>query len=248
MNIQKLITIHIVMFTAAVSGCNLDDPVDYGEDCPGVVYIQEGAFRCSRDNCVRNGYFFEQEKCPESQPYCIMIPGEDVYCSSECPKRTHKVENTADEDGEKKAGDKEWHFCEADTVEHCGDLRENCTSAGGWMQGECTADKKCEATTCTDTYRLDKGVCKLYSMCCGKYCAHCRDVRSDKTGNTWFCSGVGANAECIETCMPPMVNCDGLCIDPASDDYFCGADDKCKKYEKCGKGLGCYDGKCLGPD
>ena len=250
MSIQKIIIIHVIMCIAVVLfGCNLDDPVDYGERCPGVSYIMEGDFRCSRDNCVREGDFFVKEKCPKAQPYCIIIPDEEVYCASDCPKSTHTVENTANEDSEDdEERDEEWHLCEADTVEHCGPLRENCTSASGWKGGQCTADKKCVAEKCADTYRLDGGVCKLYSMCCGEYCAHCRDVRSNVTGNTWYCSGVDKTAECIEKCPSPMIICDGLCIDPDTDKKFCGADEKCKNYESCKDGLSCVQGTCKSTD
>ena len=165
------VAILISMFLAW--GCRLENPLQFGEHCPGMSYIQESNGRCARGTCSQGNVYFEAERCPESQRYCIEIPGEEVYCSSECPDRTHEV-NSDD------AGAVE-HICEADTVEHCGSKRENCSGLIGWGDGRCgkqtctSADCDetkmiCIAEKCLETYKLVSGVCKQYSMCCGAYC------------------------------------------------------------------------------
>ncbi len=237
MSIQKIGIITVVMCMSLLVGCNLEDPIGYGEECPGVLYIQDGDNKCYRDDCGMDAAYFENERCPELQPFCIVIPGEDVFCASDCPKRTHILNDdnmTEDERG------KEHHYCEADTTEHCGPLRDNCETAG-WVDGVCSEDYRCVATKCSDTYRLDSGVCVRYSLCCGMYCAQCG---VNQTGVKWFCSGVDEDSECIDSCLPPMVSCDELCVDPKTDNIFCGADDSCKNYKRCVDGQLCVAGAC----
>lgn len=238
MNRLKKGIIPVVIVFAALVGCSLEDPIVYGENCPGLLYILNGKEKCFRDDCGIDGAYFDNEKCPELQPFCIIKPDEDVFCASECPSRTHILndENMTEEDDKS-----EFHYCEADTVEHCGPLRDNCVT-DGWLKGECSDDFRCVAKKCSQSYRLDNNACVRYSQCCGMYCAQCS---VNQTGNKWFCSGLDDDSECIASCESPMVICDDLCIDPKTNNTFCGADDLCKKYKHCAKRQMCVDGSCV---
>ena len=44
--------------------------------------------------------------------------------------------------------------------------------------------------------------------------------------------------------LPGMVSCDGTCIDPLTDNNFCGADDACQNFTACVDGQMCVGGAC----
>lgn len=207
------------MGMVVLSGCILEDLTQFGEACPGLSYIQKDDDKCERDSCSWGNLYFNVEKCPEDQPYCIAIPGDDVYCASLCPNNTHELSDEVLEElkdellEEDREG--EVHRCEADTVWHCGSSRSNCAEESGWRSGKCE-DQQCVAEKCTEMYRADKGICKPYGACCGQYCAHCTDVKNKNTGKPWVCSGQDDTADCLETCPDGMNNRDGLCIDSYS--------------------------------
>ena len=198
----------VIIGMGILSGCVLDSPIQYGESCPGVSYIKTGNDQCMLDSCSWGDIYFKVEMCPETQPFCIEIPDEEIYCASECPKGTHSFEDAQkNEDGEQS------HDCEADTIEHCGPRRVNCAESSGWMRGSCK-NQQCIAEKCTESYRLDENTCKPYGLCCGRYCAHCTEVKDKETGKSWVCSGVDKAADCIKSCPEGQTNRDGLCIDP----------------------------------
>ena len=176
MRIQPKVFISVIAGVVLLTGCRLEDPAKFGENCAGFSYIQEDNGVCRRDECSKGNDFFKADKCPAEQPFCIIIPNEEAFCAAECTARTHEVVRDTEQDIE---NDETFHFCEADTVEHCGQLRDNCTMLTGWVSGRCDEEQKCRAEKCADTYRLDFGVCKAYASCCGPYCAHCTDANND---------------------------------------------------------------------
>ena len=68
-----------------LSGCVLDDIAQYGESCPDLAYIETSEGQCMRDSCSWGSDFFKAHQCPLEYPYCILIPNEASYCTSECP-------------------------------------------------------------------------------------------------------------------------------------------------------------------
>lgn len=109
--------------------------------------------------------------------------------------------------------------------------------------GQVCANGKCKLECDAGSIEC-KGEC-INPLNDNRYCGakdSCSDDASDgevcPTGS--ICSG----GECEVQCDPGLVECEGRCIDPKSDNNFCGADASCNNASKCESGKSCVDGSC----
>ena len=235
----------ILVFFAclALSGCVLDEPPKYGEPCSNIAYILENAEdsenqgnieKCMRGECPRYSKFFDADYCPQTSPYCIIDESNGNYCISSCTKNHHFVMDpqTQEEESDEDKVQLE-HYCEADTVEHCGSHDLDCSNDPdrnpGWESGYCNTqtetDYPCIATSCKPFYKVDKDPrnklsdkCTRNDLCCGKVCANCTNNSSSEAIGTpkygyILCSSEEDNAVCIESCPDGYKPCNGVCID-----------------------------------
>lgn len=129
---------------------------------------------------------------------------------------------------------------------YCG-LDSTCTTYETCKEGQLCNDGKCVAATCGEG-----------KVVCANECV-------DPKTNLVYC---GANATCdqYETCpaetmcidgvckvpapdcpVPGDVFCGGLCINPKTNNTFCGITAACMDYRTCKPGATCVDGKCTEP-
>lgn len=129
---------------------------------------------------------------------------------------------------------------------YCG-LDSTCTTYETCKEGQLCNDGKCVAATCGEG-----------KVVCANECV-------DPKTNLVYC---GANATCdqYETCpaetmcidgvckvpapdcpVPSDVFCGGLCINPKTNNTFCGITAACMDYRTCKPGATCVDGKCTEP-
>ncbi|MBI5497894.1 MAG: hypothetical protein HY904_23020 [Deltaproteobacteria bacterium] len=162
---------------------------------------------------------------------CVACPAPGVVCGTTC------IDPTNDD-----------RFCGA-TLE-CG--FDGVGSAG--QQCDTANFQHCVNRVCTL-------VCPPGTFACGNTCvdpavdnAHCGatpgcgisgvgSAGSACTGNT-ACNG---NGECSVLCIPPLVKCGNRCIDPYSDNTYCGAQLDCTGANDgttCATGSYCSDGLC----
>jgi hypothetical protein len=68
----------------------------------------------------------------------------------------------------------------------------------------------------------------------------CGDCDTRCSGSTPLCAPEGGSFTCVPVCDPPLTNCDGQCVELASDPFNCGA---CRT--RCASGI-CQSGTCVG--
>ena len=128
---------------------------------------------------------------------------------------------------------------------------ENCSfdvsacSSSACPAGGCPTGGYCSV----DTDFLCK--CPLYQTSCGAACisllndpANCGSCGHVCTGGTACIGG-----ECHDNCTPPLVKCGNRCIDPRTDDQFCGASGACTGSNDgtdCTAAQVCLNGQCTG--
>ena len=133
----------------------------------------------------------------------------------------------------------------------------------------CGADASCEHyTACIDGQTCQNGVCvgNTPVTCnpgmvkCGDNCVNpntdnnycgadfnCQNYTACGDGQTCQngrCSGNGP----ADTCDPGLVKCGEDCIDPKTDNSYCGADADCLNYTACVDGQTCQNGLCSGDE
>ena len=123
----------------------------------------------------------------------------------------------------------------------------------------CGAEAGCENyTECPSGNVCSGGACGINCVsgqivCGGK----CVDPQKDNTycGAKDDCSGTNAGEACVSgtvcseghcgiTCVSGQFLCLDKCIDPDSDNQYCGAQDGCKNYTSCPSGNVCSAGTC----
>jgi hypothetical protein len=141
---------------------------------------------------------------------------------------------------------------------HCGDVcvepeknNEFCGASGDCL-GENAGEKCLNGTVCIN------GVCESTCLdgqvlCEGKcidpntnnmYCGAVYDCLESNMGMTCPSGTRCENGLCIISCLANQVLCDDKCIDPATDNEYCGAMDGCTSASKCEAGMICKAGEC----
>ena len=187
---------------------------------------------------------------------CIDPESDNRYCGA-----------TADCTGP-NAGEK----CASGEVCSAGTCGASCLSGQILCNGQCidpdTDNRYCGATDdCLGTNVGEK--CDSGKVCSGGTCGasclsgqilcngQCIDPDTDNRycGAKDNCSGANAGSKCKDgevcsagkcgvTCVSGQILCNGQCIDPTSDNRYCGAQDGCIGATKCKDGEVCSAGKC----
>lgn len=149
--------------------------------------------------------------------------------------------------------------CEPDSVEHCGSHDKSCPQAvNGWADGKCEA-AQCKVEICQIGMHPNENSCEMDTIeHCGSIENSCADtIEGWKQGE---CSGGKCIVtECVDgyrvtnnkceldksVCeIKGQVRCAGECIDPLTNQAYCGADETCDNYIPCIDNQACQNGKC----
>mgnify|MGYP006980632252 CR=1 FL=1 len=116
-----------------------------------------------------------------------------------------------------------------------GRICSNGTCALTCETGKIICNNKCVDPKTDNTYCGAKGVCNNDSTDSENYKgATCKDGR------------VCSKGTCALTCETGKIICDNKCVDPKTDNTYCGAKEGCTEAKKCsGVTPLCYDGKCV---
>ncbi len=208
--------------------CN-DGQVKCGEDC---IDPQKNNAFCGADatcehydDCARQGKTCENGVCVVGEPVNECDPGK-VKCGEDCidPMTDNK-------------------YCGADAK--CANY-SNCAK-----QGNACESGKCVGGTVND--------CKPGKVKCGEDCidpntdntycgadSSCQNYTAcvdDKTCVGGECSVKPEDGKCPEG----QVKCGESCIDPQTNNGYCGADAKCENYRSCEPDWSCHGGECQAP-
>ena len=182
---------------------------------------------CSNDEDCSGGVCMENE-CFKTE--CVASECESIYeiTAGKCVPRTncdpgeHLYQNQ----------------CEPDSVDNCGEHNKQCKNViRGWETGTCT-EQTCIPSSCLTGYHLSEGTCvQDSSTACGEPPVSCALGQ--------LCS----NGSCNDDCDPGLIRCiqsdqTFVCIDPQTDNTYCGANTQCQNYTTCGTGQDCKEGLC----
>ena len=133
-------------------------------------------------------------------------------------------------------------------LEECGGV---CTDTDS-SQNHCGAcDAPCDAGEICDGSGQCALSCQAGLIDCGGTCidpltnnafcgaaGDCQASPGETCGPGFTCDGTGF---CALTCQPGLIDCGGTCVDPATDDAFCGAEGDCQANpgEVCAPGFNC---------
>lgn len=110
---------------------------------------------------------------------------------------------------------------------------DNQVCAGGSCELECNAGTIECNNECINPL-TDNRFCGAKDACTG----------DEQNGEVCPAGSICSNGECEVQCQPGLVECEGSCIDPKTDNNFCGADNSCGGATKCDPGKSCVDGAC----
>ena len=131
------------------------------------------------------------------------------------------------------------------TNEHCGACDNKCGNNETCTLSSCKCNSggRCGGDICKDNSND-------HDHCGGKGECNSADVNSENyqgliCGEREICEN--NNCKCDTS---KYAFCNGTCIDPMTDNAFCGADANCSKYENCNtiQGASCISGKCECPE
>lgn len=228
MRTSHLKVISLLLFTHMFSGCELDSPpIDDRVFCGGgdvKGLLGESLETVVPGDSVQTG-IFNARSCPKSHPYCVST-SQGIACS---PCEQGKL------------------VCNSSCVdvltssEHCGRCNSPCD--GICVSGECLKTN-CDATQ-TRCEVMDDNAKRIVCIdpkskdSCG---ATCDNLKGTKCGEDFVC----ANGNCI--CDLGLALCEGHCIDPQTDNNYCGAGADCESMrgQKCdiNNGVSCKNGVC----
>lgn len=129
----------------------------------------------------------------------------------------------------------------------------------------CGIDDSCQKyTTCTDEQICQNGDCITPEKSCpNEGEINCGGLCIDPKTNPTFCgldascqkytpcnaNQICQNGQCVSTVAPcpneGEIRCGGVCIDPKSNNAFCGMSSDCQSYEMCTGTTQCIDGACV---
>ncbi|MEM9696288.1 MAG: hypothetical protein AAGA56_27330 [Myxococcota bacterium] len=206
----------VLFFPGAIAACSsgTNDPTDSGRavSCPGLTRCDGACVDANHDpdNCGACG-----ASCDEGQA-CV----EGVCTAAACPEGTTSC------------------------AERCVDLRYDPRHCGA-CEAACGSDSICDDGNCTDMTACPTGQTPCGGICVdldrnNDHCGGC-DVACE---DGQICNGEG---QCQLSCQQRLLNCEDTCIDPFSDERYCGATDDCageNAGEACAAGFACQGGTC----
>ena len=230
---------------------------------------KEVDFNTSNQHCGRCG-----NRCPEDAPLCkdgkcsVFCDGiavdpqrNDDYCGAkgDC-LGNHAGKKCIKEDGQYCVAGKCVQAATKGMV-NCGDEYINPENDPRYCgaSGDCRderAGKKCESgkvcsggtcgASCLSGQILCNGQC-IDPESDNRYCGATADCMGPNAGERCKDGEVCSGGKCGVTCVSDQILCNGQCIDPKSDNRYCGASDNCKDANvgmKCESGEACSSGTC----
>ena len=133
---------------------------------------------------------------------------------------------------------------------YCGATSGCGAGDAGAAGSTCGAGQFCSNSLCASTcgnLLLCGGVC-VDPNASTKYCGASGDCAGANSGTPCQAGQVCAGGVCQLTCSPGLINCNSTCIDPTSNNAFCGAMGNCQGHpnlgEACPPGFICSNGEC----
>lgn len=126
-------------------------------------------------------------------------------------------------------------------VDHCGDCSDPCGVGEVCSAGDC-------ALTCADGL-VDCGGGCIDPDASREFCGASGDCMAANAGTTCADGFVCSAGDCALSCQDGLLDCDGVCVDPATSESFCGAMGDCagtNAGEACTANELCDDGLCCG--
>src|SRR5690606_20510433 len=78
------------------------------------------------------------------------------------------------------------------------------------------------------------------------FCGATGSCRGDSSGTTCDTDEICVEGACELDCEDGLILCDDTCIDPLTNDDYCGATEACTGAIACGENLECVGGECFG--
>jgi hypothetical protein len=122
---------------------------------------------------------------------------------------------------------------------HCGVCGQSCAAGLLCSGGECVPDCVTGQITCGDSC--------VNPQTDADHCGASGDCMSANAGEPCSAPFACVSGECEVVCSSGQLNCDDTCIDPDTDEMFCGASSACtgpNRGQPCSTGYTCEDGTC----
>ena len=225
----------------------MNDPKHCGKcdnDC-----TKEGQTICNAGKCDTK---VELSKCSDPFFTCYKVKDHDLWLSPEDfeqlkDEKNYELENKDNPECVSPANEKTCNATGCMNYTSCADsyicVAENegesyaCKCPSGTVEIE-TTDATGETTKrCADPNEME----------------HCGINNENKKGINCTTLSDAALRACNGTscvCKPGYVECEGNCIDPLTEDKFCGVDEKCQNGATCDglQGQNCIQGRCECPE
>jgi hypothetical protein len=123
-----------------------------------------------------------------------------------------------------------------------------CDPDAGTAGKACTGGTVCAGGTCGVSCLAGQVACN--GVCINPqtdetYCGATSDCIGINAGHTCGGGQICQNGTCALTCTLQQVQCNGTCIDPTSNNVFCGAQlPSCTSFTTCEAGYDCEDASC----
>lgn len=132
--------------------------------------------------------------------------------------------------------------CPAVNPTYCANTASDANNCGG-CGTVCPAGQQCSAGQCTCPAATPD------ACATGGGLAFCTNAATDSLncGSCGHACGAGevcVSGACVTSCPSGEYACAGKCIDPMSDQNYCGARSDCTGGAACGPGESCYQAKC----
>jgi hypothetical protein len=102
-----------------------------------------------------------------------------------------------------------------------------------------------EQVSCTDSEIECDGAC-IDPDTDINFCGATGSCRGASSGETCETDEICVDGECQLDCAAGLVLCDDTCIDPLTNNTYCGAGEGCSAAVNCGETLECVGGECFG--
>ncbi len=254
---RKHWTLAVAVLVCSLTGCTLEDASERGDQCPNDPQSSEKlSYIVKTDgticqNCSDHEESFTNGVCPAKYAGCYRDSNKELYCMAKCPSDQLACDGKC---------------ADPNSNEHCGakgDCNDADPNSGNYKGSVCNKDQKCEngfciIVNCDDKHAQCDGNC-IDPMTNNNHCGAkglCTSTEpSDSNFMGKICNDYSScqNGDCV--CNANYVECDGVCINPETDNSHCGAklgscssddenDDNFKGFA-CAGNEKCISKKCL---
>ncbi len=161
--------------------------------------------------------------------------------------------STATGDGDSTSGDGDGDSSTA-TGDGDGDTTSGDGDGDGGCAEACVSPLTCVAGACTLVCEEDEVICDgacVDPATDDEYCGARGECAGDDAGDVCASGYACQDGTCRLQCPDTQLACDDECINPATDDEYCGASGDCldeRAGQVCDGASKCIDGSCIQPD